>query len=421
MLIVNPPYTNRRGGVRLGQTSIDYSQSTRDTAALVPTLIRDYFSDNSPNVAADSVDSCSAYIPATWLAGRFRDLMTAATSYADKANDYSYGKYSITGTDIASRAVEYSKFLADEWSSKSAAYAADPSLFQSWVIENYLFNPEQLQTAANYPTRQLVRLAAGFVGAARPDLVKSLANDMNKALEFSKIDITIPGRPIKYRNLLIDATYGADTLPERGNPYFDILAIGQNMWSPLIYRIVNLAAVIAKNVNDPSKLAQSGFIKAKVPKSLFATNPMFFNWACSFDPYLVVDPSKRTPPWVLKSVSDSDKRAAEIRAVQDSQLPSIPEDKRLYSFEQLNAAKDAAIQSCPLTPADQAKLDNLVSAAISNRGLKTPTEVAAAVKIESDKLVAANKALEDEKSSKMIMAAGAAVVGLVIGYVMFKK
>jgi hypothetical protein len=463
MLIVNPPYTNRRGGVRLGQTPMNFTQQTPDLNSRInPIALYDYFSSFSPTVDPSKFGACSPYIPATWLASRYRDLLSAMSGKPENyksGTDYSYGKYQIEAESIIRDAIEYSKYLVNEWNNKAGVFSSKPAEYQAVVMRNFLFEPEVVGNVDTYPVRAAVRLAAGFVGASRPDLVKSLVNaaPAYRDLELSKVDIQVPGAKsgITYKNLLIDATIGSVLNPERANPYFNLASVGYVKWDDLIYRVALLAAAIIRYVDDPSKLAPVGFIKATIPPALLSAGfkPEFYNWACSFDPYIVVDPSNRTPPWVLKSVSDADRANAErnaaAEAITNAQLQSVAEDKRLYTYAQLTAAKDAALvnaqstsvaensrlytyaqltaaknaalQECPLTTADQEKIDTEVTEAIQSRQLKTPAEVAAAVKVESDKLEAANKKLEEEKSNKMLMVAGAAVAGVILGFAIFKK
>lgn len=348
----------------------------------------EFFSEISPSVSPSLYSDCTAYLPATWLAQRFRDLMLSQQFPIEASvgeYDYTYGPYQIDADFLANQSISAAKAVVDFWRARSNEHSSNIPLFQARLMNDFLFSSSRAQLLN--PAGYAATLAAGFVGAARPDLVRSLANqsDTYRTFEFTKYESPVPLTQRKFKNYLIDSSYGVKQYPERADPYFDISSIGLNQWDELIYRISLMSSAIAFYFSDPQRLSQAGYVKARVTPSMVGNGVTqgFYQWACSFDPNILVTPAKRTPAWILDSEAKTRENSAIAvavqRAIAEAKSESVAEDARLYTYAQLQDAKNREIERCPLNDASAEKLSTLLEEAIRTRDLQTPTEVSRAV------------------------------------------
>jgi hypothetical protein len=357
---------------------------------------------------------------------------------------------------------------------KKAQYDANPELFKAEVINQFLLVMAADPTGPEFAENTVLNAATAYVGASIPATLKAItsvpdvvttyarAQDQSGQKDSSRTDGGL------FLNTLIDTAQGFKSDIAKADPVSGVNKVSG--YPDLVGKILAAAMVMANNIENWSAVSSLPQVRValtpNVVQALDLSAPEAIRIICSFDRSLLVDPTKRTPSYILTSDAATQKAQAIKDAIAAAQLVSVPEEQRLYSFSQLQAAKEqsktVAFSNCNLSAMDQNTISQRVEDAILSRRLQTPTQVDAAVnaakaaiqklvddaegkyddyvsqdriddaaavtaanKALTDAKAAADKALEEAKSAgtnKMLIAAGAvAAVAAVAFFLMRKK
>jgi hypothetical protein len=380
------------------------------------------------------------------------------------------GPYKLEDEILAYAAGFLAKEAVQYYIDGKARYDANPELFKNEIVAKFLLQPTDDPTKPNYAESIVLRAAAAYIAASLPGTLKSITDSFDLSSRYNDPAAVIGARDSSrtdgnpYLNTLIDKIYGWKSSAAAADPV-SAAALVPGL-PELTTRIAAAATVMGSYINSWSNVRALPSVTLNMSQSIVDSLPDdLYRVLCSFDPNLYIDPAKRTPSYILTSDAATQKAQAIKDAIAAAQLVSVPEEQRLYSFSQLQAAKEqsktVAFSNCNLSAMDQNTISQRVEDAILSRQLSTPAQVDAAVnaakaalqklvddaegkyddyvsqdriddaaavtaanKVLTDAKAAADKALEEAKSAgtnKMLIAAGAVAAVAVVALLVMRK
>lgn len=315
-----------------------------------------------------------------------------AARYVDKVKNgsaYVTGPYKMEDETIAYGAPFAANALVNFYNAKKAQYDANPELFKAEVINQFLLVMAADPTSPEFAENTVLNAATAYVGASIPATLKAItsvpdvvttyarAQDQSGQKDASRTDGGL------FLNTLLDASQGFKGAIAKADPVSGVNKV--NGYPDLVGKILAAAMVMASNIENWSAVSSLPQVRValtpNVVQALDLSAPEAIRIICSFDRNLLVDPAKRG------YISTPDAEAQKAQAIKDAiaaaQLVSVPEEQRLYSFSQLQAAKEAAkaaaFANCTLSVMDQNTISQRIEDAILSRRLQTPSQVEAAV------------------------------------------
>ena len=322
-----------------------------------------------------------------------------AARYVDAVKNrstYVTGPYKMEDETIAYGAPFLANALVALYNAKKAQYDADPELFKAEAINQFLIVRSADPTGPEFAENTILSVATAYVGAAIPGTLKTITDSLDSITTYANAQNQSGQRDTTradgglFLNTLVDTAQGFKSTVAKADPVSGDNKV--NGYPVLVGKILAVAMTIANNIENWSGVAGLPPVRvtlsATVVQALDMAAPDAIRVICSFDRTLLVDPTKRTPSYILTSDASAQKEQAIKDAISAAQLVTVPEDRRLYSFSQLQSAattaKDSAFSNCTLSMMDQATISQRIEDAITTRRLQTPAEVEAAVEKAKD-------------------------------------